>query len=239
MSCGVHVHSPCLPVVCNLRGLYRRIHNAYSYIPTIVNISIYSSVQFVKLPCINGARGFVLSWGLNQDINGFFISPNPSSSTMALGLTQPLTEMSTRNLPGGKARPTYKTDILNAICEPIFYKMWDIRCLTSLSASTACYRNSFTFLLFFYLVLICSRTLYWRIWNAASGSNILYGTNLNKVYWPSSLNGVPKLWNIQFYLHFCHFLQWSTLRASEHQGNLQPQLRRTVIHLEQKTNLPD
>jgi hypothetical protein len=30
----------------------------------------------------------------------FFNSPNPSSRTMALGSTQSLTEMSTRNLPG-------------------------------------------------------------------------------------------------------------------------------------------
>jgi hypothetical protein len=29
----------------------------------------------------------------------FYILPNPSSRTMALGLTQTLTEMSTRNLP--------------------------------------------------------------------------------------------------------------------------------------------
>jgi hypothetical protein len=32
-----------------------------------------------------------------------FILPNPSSRTMALGLTQPLTEMSARNLPGDKS----------------------------------------------------------------------------------------------------------------------------------------
>jgi hypothetical protein len=31
---------------------------------------------------------------------GFFNSSNPSSRIMALGLTQPLTEMITRNLPG-------------------------------------------------------------------------------------------------------------------------------------------
>jgi hypothetical protein len=31
-----------------------------------------------------------------------FNLPNPSSRTVALGLTQPLTEMSTRSLPGGK-----------------------------------------------------------------------------------------------------------------------------------------
>jgi hypothetical protein len=38
---------------------------------------------------------------------------------MALGSTQPLTEMSTRNLPGGKGRPVRKADKLTAICEPI------------------------------------------------------------------------------------------------------------------------
>jgi hypothetical protein len=31
----------------------------------------------------------------------FFHLPNPSSHTVALGSTQPLTEMGTRNLPGG------------------------------------------------------------------------------------------------------------------------------------------
>jgi hypothetical protein len=38
---------------------------------------------------------------------------------MALGSTQPLTEMSTRNLPGGKGRATRKFDNLTAIYEPI------------------------------------------------------------------------------------------------------------------------
>jgi hypothetical protein len=32
----------------------------------------------------------------------FFNLPNPSSRTMALGSTQPLTEINTRNLPGGE-----------------------------------------------------------------------------------------------------------------------------------------
>jgi hypothetical protein len=49
----------------------------------------------------------------------FFNSPNPSSRTMALGSTQPLTEMSTRNLPGSNGRPARKADNLTAICEPI------------------------------------------------------------------------------------------------------------------------
>jgi hypothetical protein len=48
----------------------------------------------------------------------FFNLPNPSSRTMALGPTQPLTEMSTRNLPGGKKRPARRADNLTAIYEP-------------------------------------------------------------------------------------------------------------------------
>jgi hypothetical protein len=38
---------------------------------------------------------------------------------VALGSTQPLTEMSARNLPGGKGRPARKADNLTAICEPV------------------------------------------------------------------------------------------------------------------------
>jgi hypothetical protein len=37
---------------------------------------------------------------------------------MALELTQPLTEMSTRNLPGGKGRPVREADF-TAVCELI------------------------------------------------------------------------------------------------------------------------
>jgi hypothetical protein len=47
----------------------------------------------------------------------FFSLPNPFSHTMVLGSTRPLTEMSIRNIPGGKERPTCKADNLTAICE--------------------------------------------------------------------------------------------------------------------------
>jgi hypothetical protein len=46
-----------------------------------------------------------------------------SSRTMALASAQPLTERSSRNLPGCKGRPACKANNLTAICEPIFYKM--------------------------------------------------------------------------------------------------------------------
>jgi hypothetical protein len=60
-----------------------------------------------------------------------FDLPNPSSRTMALGLTQLLTEMSTSNLPGGKKRPAHRADNLAAIRELICLKMWEPQLLES------------------------------------------------------------------------------------------------------------
>jgi hypothetical protein len=57
--------------------------------------------------------------GSNPDeATGFFNRPNPSSRTMALGSTRPLTEMSTGIFLGGKGRSARETDNLTAICEP-------------------------------------------------------------------------------------------------------------------------
>jgi hypothetical protein len=44
--------------------------------------------------------------------------PNLSSCTVALESTQPITEMSTRNFPGGEKRPALGADNLAAICNP-------------------------------------------------------------------------------------------------------------------------
>jgi hypothetical protein len=69
--------------------------------------------------------------GSHPDEVDFFKFTYPSSHTMALGSTQPLTEMSTRNLfkrkkekkkkkdrkkPWGKGRPARRADNLAAIC---------------------------------------------------------------------------------------------------------------------------
>jgi hypothetical protein len=71
---------------------------------------------------------------------------------MALGSTQPLTEMNTRNIPRSKGRPARKADNLTAIYEPTVYKMCEPRHLTNLWASMASYRDSFTFI-FIYNIL--------------------------------------------------------------------------------------
>jgi hypothetical protein len=77
----------------------------------------------------------------------FFTWPNPSSRTMALRSTQPLTEMSTRNLHGRKGRPVRGADNLTANCEATVWKMWEPRRLIALWAFIACCRDSFTFTL--------------------------------------------------------------------------------------------
>jgi hypothetical protein len=48
----------------------------------------------------------------------FFSLPNYFSRTMALWSTPPLTEMSTKNLPGGKERPARGADNFVTIYEP-------------------------------------------------------------------------------------------------------------------------
>jgi hypothetical protein len=49
----------------------------------------------------------------------FFNLPNSLSCTMALVPSQPLTEMSTKNLAVGKEQLARKADNLTAICERI------------------------------------------------------------------------------------------------------------------------
>jgi hypothetical protein len=65
---------------------------------------------------------------------------------------------------GGKGRPARKPDNLSVIWEPTVQKMWEPRRLTTLLASTACYRENFTFLL--YLPGTC------RVFRSASGLGV-------------------------------------------------------------------
>jgi hypothetical protein len=62
-----------------------------------------------------------------EEVVGYLCWCNPTSHTVALGSTKPLTEMNTRNLPGDKWRPAHKADKLIVICEPIVKKMWEPR----------------------------------------------------------------------------------------------------------------
>jgi hypothetical protein len=113
-----------------------KVHYRVHKIPTSVSIlsqndPVYTIPFYLsKIYFDIIARGRVVSWGTILQAGRsrvrvpmrwffFFNLPNPSSRTKALGLTRPLTEMSIRNLPGGKGRPARKADNLTAICEPI------------------------------------------------------------------------------------------------------------------------
>jgi hypothetical protein len=70
---------------------------------------------------------------------------------MALRLTtQPLTDIYVyQEFSWGEGRPARRADNITAICEPIVYKMWEPRRLTTLRASAAFYRACFSLLLTF------------------------------------------------------------------------------------------
>jgi hypothetical protein len=66
---------------------YRRVINIYIYFVNSSWLRHYATSRKVA--------------GSSPDVVDPFNLPNPSSRTMTLGSTQPLTEMSTRNLSGG------------------------------------------------------------------------------------------------------------------------------------------
>jgi hypothetical protein len=71
----------------------------------------------------------------SDEVNDFFLI---CLILPALGFTQPLIEMSFRSrkimFPRSRARPARKVDVTD-ICEPIVYKIWDLRRLRTLWAS--------------------------------------------------------------------------------------------------------
>jgi hypothetical protein len=106
-------------VTSNPRSIIRFTFGVHTYVPC--------DLQYVT--GLIQKRGWLRHYATSRKIVGsspdevdFFNVPNPSSRTVALGSTQPLTEMSTRNFPEGEGvqgLPARKADNLTAICEPI------------------------------------------------------------------------------------------------------------------------
>jgi hypothetical protein len=122
-------------------------HQIYDYLPKLL---YYILIPYCIIRKGNTPRSLLFKNRLvlvkifpmrTSDFSTVLILP---AALCPLGSTQPLTEMSTRNLPGFKARQARKEENSTAICEPIVYKMWESRRLTILRASAACYRNTFT-----------------------------------------------------------------------------------------------
>jgi hypothetical protein len=96
------------------------LHHAYSPPHVICEWSLSKqSDNFIYRWLRHYAKSLKVLGSIPDEVIGFFNWPNPSSRTMVLGSTQPLTEMSTKNLPGGKGQPERKADNLTTVCEPI------------------------------------------------------------------------------------------------------------------------
>jgi hypothetical protein len=92
------------------------IHYVLYFLLTLRIVLFLSRISLVRWGTVTSRK---VAGSIPYEVIGLFDSPNPSSRTMALGSTQPLTEMSTRNLARGKGRPGRKAD-LTSVCEPIF-----------------------------------------------------------------------------------------------------------------------
>jgi hypothetical protein len=114
---------------------------------------ICAVIYFIAVLKSRGARGSVIGWGNMLQAGRwrvlipmrcfFFNWPNPSSRARFLVSTQPLTEMSTRNLLGGvKGGRRIRLTTLPSV-RRLSRKMWEPRPLTTLWAFTACYRDNF------------------------------------------------------------------------------------------------
>jgi hypothetical protein len=93
----------------------------------VCNILVYG---FFTVTYIHRQRSWLRHYAASRRAAGsspeevsffFFNLPNPSSRTMAMVTTQPLTKMSTRNFPGGKGRSVRKAD-LTEFCEPTVWR---------------------------------------------------------------------------------------------------------------------
>jgi hypothetical protein len=92
----------------------------------------FSGLKSVRFLCLERTKKICVNeWERIGSVSGVTATKNRKYLAC-----QPLIEMSTRNLPGGKGRPVLIADNLTAICQPIVYRMWEPRSLTTLWATS-------------------------------------------------------------------------------------------------------
>jgi hypothetical protein len=130
--------------------------------------------------------------GSGADEVDFFNLSNPSSRTLALDSTQPLTEMSTKNLPGGKVRPARKVITLLPSVSRLSRKYGSLD-VTQLYGPS----RFFTFLLCLskYVCLIPLSRCYYRIFLRIKTKSVMrsYSVELHKMMLTGYMGSV---WNI-------------------------------------------
>jgi hypothetical protein len=147
------------------------------------------------------ARSWNVAGSIPEEVIAFFNWPNPSRRTRSLGSTQPLTKMSTGSPAGGKERLSHKT------WQPHCH-LW-ANCLENVEASTAFYRDSFTF----YFYILC----FLKGWHKGVDGNFIRATMLlhvvlthikeSVVAWATHCKNVMALYNRTWKIFLWSFLK--------------------------------
>jgi hypothetical protein len=87
---------------------------------------------------------------------GIFKRPNPSSHIVPLRSTQRLTEMSTKNLPGDKWRPSHIADNSLPSVSRLFTKCWSLDISQTYGPPRLVTERAWTFIIFFGVQSHCS-----------------------------------------------------------------------------------
>jgi hypothetical protein len=102
--------SPCLQVFTGAHAALRNAklwQGSYGFVfcalaTASITLQRTEGSTCITRHCVTSRK---VAGSISDEAIGFFNRPNPSSHIMSLGSTQPLTEMSTINLPGSKGRP--------------------------------------------------------------------------------------------------------------------------------------
>ena len=126
-TCTVPWGKPCTWFQCDLR---------------VVPLILFGTWEFMRHEWHSWLRHCTTSWkvagSIPNDVTGIFHWHNPSGRTVALGLTQPVTEMSTRNISWGvKAAGAYGWQPYR-LHVPNVMKSWSLNLLEPSGPVQAC-----------------------------------------------------------------------------------------------------